>query len=78
VPDAPRRRTEPERSIRKPRFPIHQPRTPLSPMTTAAWITMAVIMAFVWGGFVLLLVTALRKESGKRTPPPERRAAGAG
>ena len=34
-------------------------------MTTATWITMLVIMAFVWGGFSLVLLTAIRKESGK-------------
>ena len=34
-------------------------------MTTASWITMGVIMAFVWGGFALVLLTAIRKESGK-------------
>jgi hypothetical protein len=27
---------------------------------------MAVVMAFVWGGFALALITAVRKESGKR------------
>lgn len=35
-------------------------------MTAATWITMFVIMAFVWGGFSLVLLTAIRKESGKR------------
>lgn len=35
-------------------------------MTAATWITMIVIMAFVWGGFSLVLGTAIRKESGKR------------
>jgi hypothetical protein len=34
-------------------------------MQPITWITMIVIMSFVWGGFALLLVTALRKESGK-------------
>ena len=34
-------------------------------MTTATWITMFVIMAFVWGGFSMVLLTAVRKESGK-------------
>ena len=34
-------------------------------MTTATWITMIVIMAFVWGGFVTALRTAVRKESAK-------------
>ncbi len=36
-------------------------------MTSATWITMLVIMAFVWGGFSTVLVTAIRKESGKRS-----------
>lgn len=34
-------------------------------MQTITWVTMIVIMSFVWGGFAFLLVTALRKESGK-------------
>ncbi len=34
-------------------------------MTTATWITMIVIMAFVWGGFAVALRTAFRKESVK-------------
>jgi len=34
-------------------------------MTPSTWITMIVIMAFVWGGFFLVLSTAIRKESGK-------------
>ena len=34
-------------------------------MTTAAWITMILVMAFVWGGFSFVLLTAIRKESGK-------------
>jgi hypothetical protein len=34
-------------------------------MTPSTWISMAVIMAFVWGGFSLVLITAIRKESGK-------------
>lgn len=35
-------------------------------MTPATWITMIVIMTFVWGGFSVVLLTAIRKESGKR------------
>ena len=35
-------------------------------MTPATWITMILIMAFVWGGFSLVLWIAIRKESGKR------------
>lgn len=34
-------------------------------MQTITWITMVVIMSFVWGGFGILLATALRKEAGK-------------
>ena len=35
-------------------------------MTTATWITMIVIMAFVWGGLTTALRTAIRRESAKR------------
>ena len=35
-------------------------------MTGAGWITMIVIMAFVWGGFSVVLFTAVSKESDKR------------
>lgn len=34
-------------------------------MTAATWITMFLVMAFVWGGFSVVLLTAIRKESGK-------------
>lgn len=34
-------------------------------MTTSTWITMVVVIGFVWGGFSLVLLTAIRKESGK-------------
>ena len=34
-------------------------------MTTRAIVTMVVITAFVWGGFALCLMTAIRKESEK-------------
>jgi hypothetical protein len=34
-------------------------------MTTAAWITMLVIVGFVWGGFALAVSTAVRSESTK-------------
>ena len=34
-------------------------------MTTATWITMVVIMAFVWGGLTVALRTAVRKETAK-------------
>ncbi len=36
-------------------------------MTTATWVTMIVIMAFVWGGLTVALRTAVRKESAKST-----------
>ena len=35
------------------------------PMTPSTWITMIVVMGFVWGGFSWVLLTAVRKESGK-------------
>ena len=35
-------------------------------MTASTWITMALVMAFIWGGFAVALTTAVRKESGKR------------
>jgi hypothetical protein len=34
-------------------------------MTTATWITMIVILTFVWGGCILAIATAIRKESDK-------------
>ena len=34
-------------------------------MTAATWITMIVIMGFIWGGFLFVLATAIRKEFGK-------------
>jgi hypothetical protein len=34
-------------------------------MTTATWVTMILIVGFVWGGFVAAVITAFRKESGK-------------
>jgi hypothetical protein len=34
-------------------------------MTTSTWITMVGILAFIWGGFLLALRTAIRKESDK-------------
>lgn len=36
-----------------------------NPMTTATWITMLGILTFIWGGFLLALRTAVRKESEK-------------
>jgi hypothetical protein len=46
-------------------------------MTTTTWITMLLIMSFVWGGFGWLLLTALRKESSKESSKetPEQRSA---
>lgn len=35
-------------------------------MTAATWTTMLLVMAFVWGGFLAALATAVRKESDKR------------
>lgn len=34
-------------------------------MTIATWITMILVVGFVWGGFSLVLVAAVRKESRK-------------
>ncbi len=34
-------------------------------MTTATWVTMILIMVFVWGGLALALRTAIRRESTK-------------
>lgn len=34
-------------------------------MTTTAWITMLAVMTFVWGGFLVVLRTAVWRESGK-------------
>ncbi len=34
-------------------------------MTTATWVTMLLICGFVWGGFVVAVTTAFRKESRK-------------
>ncbi len=34
-------------------------------MTNSTWITMIVVMGGVWGGFASVLLTAVRKESGK-------------
>jgi len=34
-------------------------------MKASAWITMIVVMAFVWGGFIAAIVTAMRKEADK-------------
>jgi len=34
-------------------------------MTTSTWVTMILIVGFVWGGFAFVLRTAMRKESEK-------------
>jgi len=34
-------------------------------MTAATWVTLVAVAGFVWGGFVLAVVTAIRKESDK-------------
>lgn len=34
-------------------------------MTASTWITMIVVMTFIWGGFATVLLIAIRKESGK-------------
>lgn len=34
-------------------------------MTAAGWTMFVVIAGFVWGGFLTLLVVAMRKERGK-------------
>jgi hypothetical protein len=34
-------------------------------MTTATWVTLILICGFVWGGFVIAVTTAFRKESEK-------------
>jgi len=34
-------------------------------MSAATWVTFVVIAGFVWGGFVLAVTTAIRKESDK-------------
>ncbi len=38
---------------------------PRDPMNTAAIATMVLIGGFIWGGLILITVTALRKERGK-------------
>ena len=38
-------------------------------MTTSTVITMVLILGFVWGGFALALLTAVRKESAKEDFP---------
>ena len=38
-------------------------------MTTAGWITMALVCTYVWGGLLILLRIAMRKERSKDVPP---------
>lgn len=38
-------------------------------MSTRAVVTMICILGFVWGGFLLILLTAIRKEREKMTGP---------
>lgn len=44
-------------------------------MTAAAWVTMAAVCGFVWGGALALVVIAMRKEGRKREPGPAPRRA---
>jgi hypothetical protein len=37
-------------------------------MNNAALLTFAVVAGLVWGGFLLIVVTAIRKESRKADP----------
>ena len=39
-------------------------------MTTAGWVTMALVCTYVWGGLLLLVRFALRKERSKDVTPP--------
>lgn len=47
-------------------------------MQAQTWITMLVILGFVWGGLAVLLVTAFRREKGKGGGGPDRGAGPAG
>jgi len=38
-------------------------------MTTATWITMVGILAFVWGGFLFALRLAVKREGAKKQDP---------
>lgn len=53
------------RKIARESNPLAAARREEQPMTAATWITMFAVMAFVWGGFLTVLVTAIRKESEK-------------
>ncbi len=47
-------------------------------MSTAAIVTMIVIAGFVWGGFILILIAAFRKERAKDADTPTQPASAAG
>ncbi len=47
-------------------------------MTTTAIVTMVLICGLVWGGFALLLVRAVRRESSKNPGAPGRYEGGSG
>ncbi|HEY7472299.1 MAG TPA: hypothetical protein VIE68_08130 [Gemmatimonadota bacterium] len=38
-------------------------------MTAAGWITMALVCGYVWGGVILLVTIAMRKERFKAEVP---------
>jgi hypothetical protein len=61
------RHLEAARFLDRPADRPARPRwTPVgAPVTTSSWITLALIGGFVWGGFLLAVVTAVRKESDK-------------
>ncbi|MDX1632128.1 MAG: hypothetical protein R3234_09715 [Thermoanaerobaculia bacterium] len=40
-------------------------------MTPAGWLTAVAVCGFVWGGFLLLLIRALRAERSKRSARDE-------
>lgn len=43
-------------------------------MSTKTVLTMVAVLGFVWGGFLLILVTAFRKERRKGRDEPSRAA----
>lgn len=40
-------------------------------MTIAGWITLVLVLGFVWGGFALAILTAVRSEARKQAHPPD-------
>ncbi|HET7693493.1 MAG TPA: hypothetical protein VFM44_10435 [Gemmatimonadota bacterium] len=38
-------------------------------MTTAGWVTMVIMCAYLWGGLIVLVWVAMRKERFKVEPP---------